>query len=249
MSYAQQVIQTMSLKSNDSIHKTIALAFMAGIYISFGAFLYSLATATSIQPTVAKLFGSLLFTIGLNFVVFFKAQLFTGNNLMFVGILKKEIPFLKLVRNWSFVFFGNFLGALFIVSILTPLISDVEFLSERLIAISKLKTNYSFAIAFVKAILCNILVCLAIFFGIIMKTKLTKIIGIVIPITIFVFMGFEHSIANIFFVPFGLALDSVASKEALTLFLNNLVPVTLGNIVGGFIVSLGITFNKSQSNY
>lgn len=247
MAAIEKIINTMSSKSDDSTSKTLKLSLFAGFFISFGALLYLLATSTSAPMTLSKFIGSLLFTIGLNFVVFFKAQLFTGNNLMFVSIMKKTLLPKKVIRNWVLVYLGNFIGALICAFIISFILGQFESLQQRAIEIAQLKTSYTFTTALLKAMFCNMLVCIAIYFGIVMETKIKKIIGIVIPITIFVFMGFEHSIANMFFIPLGFfnsQIDLVLSSKA---FVSNIVPVTIGNLLGGFVISLAITLLNKKT--
>ena len=194
------LINTMKQKVSDSNLMTIKLGIYAGIYIGFGSLLYSIILTLNGNPNFIKLIGALFFTIGLNFVVFFKAQLFTGNNLMFFTLFKKEISFLDIIRNWIIVYLGNFIGAMVFGMVVFYIFSVVPNLDSTLNKIANLKVSYNFQTAFTKALLCNFLVCMGIYFAIVFEKKKNKIIGIVIPITVFVFFGFEHSIANMFFI-------------------------------------------------
>jgi formate/nitrite transporter len=232
-----KLIDVMKQKVSDSSLQSIKLGIQAGIYIGFGSLLYSITLTFNGNPNFIKLIGALLFTIGLNFVVFFKAQLFTGNNLMTFSLLKKKINLIELLRNWIFVYIGNFIGAIIFGIFVFYIFSFVPGLDIVLNNIANLKVSYSFNTAFTKAIYCNFLVCMGIYFAIIFEKKRNKIIGIVIPITAFVYFGFEHSIANMFFIPTGLFNAELLSPKIPTLFLGNIIPVTLGNIIGGLIFS------------
>jgi formate/nitrite transporter len=229
--------QTMKSKSSDSITTTLKLGIQAGIFISIGAFLYSIMITASGNINLNRFLGALLFTTGLNLVVFLKAQLFTGNNLMFYSLFSKKLPIKSIFRNWLIVYFGNFIGAIIFSIFAFTVLTYLPSVSEKLAEVAKIKVSYDFQSAFLKAIYCNLLVCCAIFFGIILKNTLLRIIGIVIPITAFVYFGFEHSIANMFFIPLGLINTNTHLTQIPIDFINNIIPVTLGNITGGFIFS------------
>ena len=173
------------------------------------------------------------------------AELFTGNNLLVVPLFSHRIKLKRLLRNWSIVYIGNFVGALLLV-FLVYLSGYWKINSSKVgitaINIATAKTNLSFVEAFIRGILCNWLVCLAVWLSLASKEFIGKIFGILFPIMAFVAMGFEHSIANMYFIPLGLLLSNlnplVTSIEVSNLtwssfFINNLLPVTLGNIVGG----------------
>lgn len=221
------------------------LALLAGCFIATGSILYSITTSFAFHPTARQLAGAMLFTTGLFLVIFRKAQLFTGNNLMFLSLFKKQSSIRLILRNWIIVYLGNFIGSILIVSLFYFIFSRFEIIQTRLIAIAELKTSYDFMTAFTKAIFCNILVCLAVFLGVTGPNLKAKILGIFIPITLFVYLDFEHSIANMFFIPMGLSLGGASLQESIPLFLGNIAPVTLGNIVGGLILSLVIARLKN----
>jgi formate/nitrite transporter len=231
--------KSMIAKINEGNLATIKLAFMAGVYISIGATLYGLVTSIE-SANLWRFLGAMLFTIGLILVIFKKAQLFTGNNLMVLNVLFKDSKPKVIIRNWLLVYLGNFLGSIVIAVSLSLIFKNSLPISENLMAIAHKKTSYPFMTSFYKAILCNILVCIAVTFGITLKKTFHKIIGIIIPITLFVFLGFEHSIANMFFIPIGLSFSQATFIESFQLFSMNIIPVTLGNIVGGSIVAYTI---------
>lgn len=230
--------QSLINKSKEAPLKTLHLALMAGVYISIGAIIYILVTAINANEVSFRFIGAMLFSIGLIMVIFFKAQLFTGNNLMFLNLFQKETKTSKILKNWLFVYFGNFIGSMLLVFVMSLIFAKYEGLSSHIAAIAAKKTSYNFATAYTKAIFCNMLVCIAVTLGVCLKSIPQKIIGIIIPITLFVFLGFEHSIANMFFVPLGLLLGDYTLSAGINLFLVNIIPVTLGNISGGLLVSL-----------
>ena len=234
-SYLSQALES---KLKDSTSLTIKRGIQAGAYISLGSIFFATITSLNSEASTLKLIGAASFSIGLILVIFKKAQLFTGNNLMFLVLFFKNSSPAKILKNWSLVYLGNLLGSLLMASIFILICFQFPTLKNHLIAIALKKVNYTYDLAFSKAILCNILVCTAVVFGVCLKSSMMKILGIVIPITIFVFLGFEHSIANMFFIPTGLFLNSSNIVEGVNLFLQNIIPVTLGNILGGFIIAL-----------
>jgi len=241
--------KAMKLKSSNTVIATIKLGILAGIYISFGSLIYSIMLTVDGNANLIKLLGAILFSIGLNFVVFFKAQLFTGNNLMIFSLFTKELNLKKVLRNWLLVYIGNFFGAILFSSFIYFFIKFIPGLTTKLISIASTKVSYDFNTAFLKALYCNFLVCLAIYFGITFEKKINKVIGIIIPITAFVYFGFEHSIANMFFIPLGLFSSPVFGTQIPIQFLENIVPVTLGNIFGGTLFSLTVFFVFTIKKY
>jgi formate transporter len=241
------LVQVLQNKQNDSFGRTFYLALWAGIYVAFGGTLYALVTSFSGNPQFLKAFGALLFCIGLILIVFLKAQLFTGNNLMLAPLMTGESKIQPVIKNWLTVYFGNLLGSLLFVLIMFSIFRNFDFVTAHLARIAEIKTELSFAKAFGKAILCNILVCIAVWFAVIGKTKAKKIIGIIIPISAFVYMGFEHSVANMFLIPLGLIFSETTIQLGTQSFLWNILPVTLGNIVGGLLVSSALILLRNRS--
>lgn len=176
------------------------------------------------------------------------SELFTGNNLIIISVLQKRIKMREMFKNWLFVFWGNFVGASFVAFLVvyghTPdLYSGV--LAEKMVAAGMVRVTQSFLEAFFRGVLCNILVCLAVWSAFAAKNVSGKLLMSFWPVMLFVLCGFEHSIADIYF---GVAAILTASEygiaaEGLNLgsfLLKNLLPVTLGNIVGGAgIVGVG----------
>ncbi len=236
-------------KSNGDPVRAFALAILAGAFIALGAAFFTLVVADgSLSFGLSRLLGGLVFCLGLVLVVVAGAELFTGNNLTVMAFVDGKVSFVGLLKNWSIVYLGNFIGALGILLLIYFsnywLIGSGE-VGTKAILIANSKVNLSWMEAFSRGILCNILVCLAVWLCYAGRSVVDKVVAIIFPITAFVAMGFEHSVANMYFIPAGLAAmteaDLLSPLTAINLeglsvsafLLNNLLPVTLGNIVGG----------------
>ncbi|QDO94710.1 formate/nitrite transporter family protein [Formosa sediminum] len=243
-------------KEGYSISKTLILAFLAGAYVAFGGLLAIIISGGS--PGLAAnnpgftrfLFGA-AFPLGLILVVLVGAELFTGNNAYFIpNILTKRQKCHAMFKNWSLVYLGNFFGAIciaFVVTHLTHLVSSEPYVNT-VYSIAYSKTSHSFFITFIKGIGANWLVCLALWQGIAAKHTIGKIFAIWLPVMAFVTMGFEHSIANMYFIP--LAIFEGADISWSTFILKNLIPATMGNIVGGVLfvgLPYGYLFGKIEA--
>lgn len=229
---ADVTIKVGNTKGKLTAMRTVLLGMFAGIFIALAG-----VAATFGNVYVGKLAGACIFPAGLIMVVIAGSELFTGNNLMFVALLNKKLPFSKLLKNWSLVFLGNFLGAI-LVAILTVYGGILDSISESVISVATAKANLSFAEALFRGILCNFLVCIAVWMSFAADTVQGKAIAIFFPVMLFVLCGFEHSVANMYYIPAGLleAAKTGAVVDGLnigTFLLNNLLPVTLGNIIGG----------------
>ncbi len=178
-------------------------------------------------------------------VVICGAELFTGNILLVKAALQKQIPWWKIGENWLLVICGNLIGAFFFAWLMmqTDLLLP-EKMAANVIGIATVKSGLSFKVAFVRGILCNWLVCLAVFMAVAARDISGKIFACYVPIMAFVASGFEHSVANMYFIPAGILLSAkqMANPSLLcweNFFIANLLPVTLGNIVGGVIFVAG----------
>lgn len=228
--------------------RTLVLSLLAGFYIAFGAQLAIVVTQDSadfLGVGVSRFLGGSVFSLGLMLVVICGAELFTGNILLVKAALQKQIPWWKIGENWLLVLCGNFLGALFFawLMIQTDLLLP-EKVATHVIGIAAAKTELSFSVAFFRGILCNWLVCLAVFMAVAARDVSGKILACYVPIMAFVASGFEHSVANMYFIPAGILLGAKQLSCPAQLcwenfFLVNLLPVTLGNIVGGMVFVAG----------
>jgi formate/nitrite transporter len=238
-------------KANRDVVSAFFLAVQAGSFIAFGAAFYTLAIHDSMLGVgLTKLIGGLTFSLGLILVVIAGADLFTGDTLMVMGCFTGKIKVWQMMRSWLFVFLGNLAGALAIVAMVYfsgHWFNGSTSVGAKALSIANHKVNLTFVQALTSGMLCNILVCLAIWLCYSSRSVTDKILSILFPITAFVAMGFEHSIANMYFIPAGLLLKgnpavvgllNGADLSNLTLWgflFRNLLPVTIGNMVGGAI--------------
>jgi len=239
-------------KTQQSFIRLSILGVFAGVYIGFGAQLATLVThdlAAFVGVGLAKLIGGAVFSVGLMLVVIAGAELFTGNNLIFLSVLDRQIKPRGLLRNWGIVYFANLAGSLLLVLLMYwsgLWKTHGGGVGATAVGIANAKVNLTFLEAFARAILCNWLVCLAVWMAASARTVVGKIFAIFFPIMAFVASGFEHSIANMYFIPMGLALKGQGLAEATAnltvggMIVKNLIPVTIGNIVGGafFVATL-----------
>ena len=244
------------VKGNRDFFSTFTLAMMAGVFIALGAvfFTYVIHDST-LSAGLTKLIGGFVFSLGLILVIITGTELFTGNNLIVMAVVSRKITLGQLLNNWGIVFTGNFVGSLIVVFLilLTGMwTAGNASVGVTALAIADAKVNLTFWQALSKGILCNILVCLAVYLCFSGRSVTDKILAILFPITAFVALGFEHSVANMYFIPAGLLLKNspevlaaaqdmlggVPDLSNLTMYgflVDNLLPVTLGNIIGGTI--------------
>jgi formate transporter len=235
---------------------TFALAILAGAFIAIGAELYTLVvTGSPLGFGMTKAAGGLAFCIGLILVVIAGAELFTGNNLILMAWFSGKATVLQVLRNWVIVYVGNLIGSL-ATALLMHYTGQWAFsgygVGATALNIANAKVNITFAQGLARGVMCNALVCLAVWLCMSGRTTTDKILAILFPIMAFVASGFEHSVANMYFIPMGILLNgnaevmAVAGKAASDLtnlnflgLLRNLLPVTIGNIFGGgFMVAV-----------
>jgi len=235
-------------KANLSWDKLLILGFLAGAFIAFGGFLAIIVGkgVPNLDPGLQKLLFGGVFPVGLMLVVIAGAELFTGNTACVIpAVMSGKARWSGLLRNWVLAYIGNLAGSIFVayfLAYLTGVFNDAPYLGAVVtIAANKVKPDI-FLQLFLKGIGCNWLVCLAVWIGISSDDITGKILGIWWPIMAFVTLGLEHSIANMFFIPLGIfyranmimaGLPDVPVVTWGQFFITNLVPVTLGNIIGG----------------
>ncbi|MFO7151875.1 MAG: formate/nitrite transporter family protein [Bacillota bacterium] len=223
-------------KAGLTFPQMLLLGIMAGVYIGFGGFasITIMQTLKNIDVGLMKFAGAMVFPVGLMMVVICGAELFTGNNLMVFSLLKREIGPAGLLRNWITVYSANFVGSV----LLAALIASGGYLQgsvqEMAISVGQSKIFSSFTVPLVRGILCNILVVLAIMMATASQDIVSKIFSCWFPIMLFVLSGYEHSVANMFFLP--LAKFSGLNVTWGEIFARNLIPVTLGNLIGGAVI-------------
>jgi len=245
-------------KANLDFINTFTLGILAGAFIALGAELATVVyTDTGMGYGPSRLLMGMSFALGLILVVVAGAELFTGNTLIIMAWAGAKVTTLQLLRNWAIVYLGNLVGS--IGTVLFVYYGKVWSFGGNKVGVTALsiangKVNLDFWQALALGILCNALVCLAVWLCFSARSTTDKILSIVPPITAFVASGFEHSIANMYFIPLGVLLKNqpqvveAAAKAAggaapnlanltwLGFVLNNLIPVTLGNIIGGAVL-------------
>ncbi len=225
----------------------IALGVLAGGFIGLGALYFTLVTSdATLSFAVSRVLGGVAFSLGLILVVVAGAELFTGNNLLVMAWASRRLSTNELLRNWLVVFFANFAGALGLVG-LVYLSNHWQMnggaVGIQAVKIAAAKAALPFAEAFFKGLLCNILVCLAIWLALAGRSIVDRLCAIVFPISAFVAAGFEHSIANMYFFPLalllkaaGVALPPGGDATTVGAMFANLGPVIAGNIFGGSVL-------------
>lgn len=254
---AANYIATGKAKVNTPIPKMILLGIFAGIFIGVGG-ISSTTVAVSIPlASVGKFVGACVFPGGLTMVLIAGSELFTGNCLLTIPLLQKEISFGGMLKNWVFVYIGNLIGSLLLAAgvVYSHQISLFNNgLAVSVISTAATKCSMPFSDALIKGILCNFLVCIAVWISFAAKDVVSKIVGLFFPIMMFVLCGFEHSIADMYYIGAGLFAKTIpayaqAAQEAgvdmtnLTVanyFGANLLPVTIGNIIGGAVLVGGV---------
>lgn len=223
------------------------LGIVAGAFIGLGALYFVLVTSdASLGFAASRLLGGLVFSLGLVLVIIAGAELFTGNNLLAMAWCDCKISTWEVLRNWLIVCCANFIGAAGL-AILVFLSGHTEMnhglVAEKYLQIAVAKVEMPFWSAFFKGMLCNVLVCMAVWMALAGRSVMDKVIAIVFPISAFVAAGFEHSIANMYLIPMGMMLQGSASQAITWLgFFHNLVPVILGNLVGGSVL-VGVVYH------
>jgi formate/nitrite transporter len=235
---AQSVCEVGSAKGKLSIMQMLVLGIFAGAFIAFGA-QGAITVAQSlgkIDIGLQKFAFAAVFPVGLMLVVLCGAELFTGNNLMTLGCLNSHYSWKNIAKNWFFVYIANFIGSIIVAimvsqSGLMPADSDI---AKFAMGIATKKVQLSFMVALNRAILCNVIVVLAVWMATGAKDVISKIFACWFPIMLFVISGYEHSVANMFFIPLGMFLGADVTWGQF--LVNNLVPVTIGNLIGGAII-------------
>ena len=252
-----QQLETVALKKiSYPWLKSFVLAILGGAFIAFGGLLCSIvgAGATGAPYGLIRLLMGIVFSLGLILVVISGAELFTGSTIVSVAVVNKKANLFQLIKNWSTVYLGNFVGAIIIV--LLVFFGKQYTFGNGVVGINFLNTamskiHHTFGETVSLGILCNLLVCLAIWLSYSTKTISGKIMAIIFPVTAFVAAGFEHSVANMFFIPMAWIIKNfdssftaninLADLTVNSFLLKNLLPSTIGNIIGGMAVWL--TFN------
>jgi formate/nitrite transporter len=232
---AQLVEQVGVTKVALPAYKMLILAFLAGVFIAFGATFYIfVVTGSELGFGPTRLLGGLAFSMGLVLIVVGGAELFTGNALITMAWADRKVSTPQLLANWFLVYLGNMAGAVMAAfavhwsGVLAMANGDV---ASTAISIARAKVTLPYDQALMRGVLCNVLVCLAVWLCFAARTVPGKVFAIALPIAAFVTLGFEHSVANMFSIPLGM----LAGADDVTVagLIHNLVPVTVGNVIGG----------------
>ena len=243
---AERVETLGVVKARLPLLSMIMLGILAGAFIGLGALYFVLITADpSLSPSIAKILGGVAFSLGLILVVVAGAELFTGNNLQVMAWADRKLSTFELLRSWAIICCSNFIGAIGLAILVIfsghPQLND-GLIAENYLKIAATKCALPFVTAFFRGVLCNILVCLAVWMALAGRSVIDKTVAILFPISAFVAAGFEHSVANMFLIPMGILLKlsgqytSQFNSISWSGFLHNMIPVILGNIVGGSLL-------------
>lgn len=230
-------------KATAAIFELFVFGILAGIYIAFGANVaIAVLSGGTLDAGFARFLAGSVFSVGLMLVLIPGSELFTGNILMTIGFIYRKYPFIKVLRNWLVVYLGNLFGAILISwlvldSGLLGHVGSLNPMGDIAVKIAEAKLQLGFKEALFRGILCNMLVCLAVIMCIASRTVEGKILGIYFPIMTFVASGYEHSVANMYFLPIGLMMKGQFLTNFFVIF-RNLIPVTIGNIIGGLLIVL-----------
>ena len=241
-------------KSKMAFWKCFVSAMLAGAFIGFGATYFMVFLGDSSMPFAAqRMVGGICFCLGLVLVLCCGAELFTGNMLMVTSLASKKITFGGMLRNWAIVWVGNLVGSLVAVALIYW--AGVGGMNggnvgNVMVSVAVGKVTPDWFSLLGKGVMCNIMVCLAVWIGFSARTVADKVLGILLPISFFVAAGFEHCVANMFFLPTGLLMKTmgfgaaVAGVDALNLgsIFYNISAATIGNIIGGTLVALAYWF-------
>jgi len=259
---AQNYIQIGVGKINSSVAKTFVLAILAGAFIAAAGVGSMLASVGTVTPSLGKLLTAMVFPGGLAMVLLAGSELFTGNSLLIIPVLEHQAKFSGLIKNWVVVYIGNLVGGILVAACVSfgGIFNAYSYAAGATVITTALtKVSIPFGEAILRGIMCNFLVCIAVWISFAAKDVTGKIVGIFFPIMLFVVSGFEHSVANMYYIAAGLfslhgkyaafytpnmTTANVSNLTRLTwgnMFIKNLLPVTIGNIIGG-LVFVGIAY-------
>ena len=242
-------------KGNMDLVSMFMLALLAGAFISMGAIFYT-TVVTGITDKVGfgltRAIGGLAFCLGLILVIVAGAELFTGNSLLVMAVASRKLPVSKLLSNWAVVYIGNFIGSIltaYFISLTLQYTAANGAVGATALKIANAKCELGPMAAFTRGIYCNALVCAAVWLSFSCRSTTDRILAILFPISAFVACGFEHCVANMYFIPVGLFIKSSAAPEFwagigktaadysfltwANMMVKNLLPVTVGNVIGG----------------
>lgn len=252
---AEKAVAASIKKADAPASKLFLLAVLAGLFIGVGGMISTTATSGAkdfLPYGIIRLVTGLTFSFGLMMVIIAGSELFTGNLLFIMAYLGKKVSFLSMLRNWGIVYLGNFVGSMFLAVLV--FLGRHQAMGNGLIGlnilnIAEVKTSLGFSQALVLGVLCNFLVCIAVWMSYSARSTTDKVLVVIPPITAFVAAGFEHSVANMYFISVAILVKYFGGSAFFNLIqktpadfphisisnflIGNLLPVTLGNIIGG----------------
>ena len=235
-------------KAKTDVVSALVLSVMAGAFISMGATFMLVVKSDAALPFAAtQLLGGFAFTLGLFLILAAGAELFTGNCLMVMGPLAGRFSWRRLLASWALVLFGNLVGSVLAAGlVLAAGVASANggAVGEAAITVAEGKAALDWGVAFARAVLCNMLVCLAVWVGHAATSVTDKFFSALLPVMAFMAAGFEHCVANMFFLPFALMLQATgtcAGSVDIAGVVSNLTAATLGNLVGG-VVLVGVSY-------
>lgn len=246
---AKNCLEIGKNKTELAAGRMFLLAVLAGMFIALGAVGANTVSCLIENGSAAKIAAGVIFPAGLAMVVIAGGELFTGNCLILLSVLGKRTSPGKMLRNWIIVYLGNFAGAVFVAWGVyaggqTQLFQGA--LMELTIQTAVNKCSHTFLEAMLLGLFCNFLVCIAVWMGFAGKTAVDKIVGLFFPIFLFVASGYEHSVANMYYIPAGIiSAGEMGEEMGLTwsgFLFSNLLPVTIGNIIGGAVFVAAIYY-------
>lgn len=254
--YVETYINASVTKAYMPTPKLLTMGVMAGAFVAIGAASASAASHALTNTGVAKALAGVVFPIGLMMIIFIGGELFTGDNMMLMGALNRRFTYKRMARTLGWVYLSNLLGAV-LIAFLVVNSGQYGYSSNGLgaytIKVAIEKCNGGFVNLFFSGILCNVLVCVAVLMSMAAKDTTGKVFGFLFPIFAFVIGGYEHCVANMYYIPagmmaanneiyvakalelYGITAEKVASINLGNFFVGNLLPVTLGNMVGGML--------------
>lgn len=250
---ADNYIASAQSKTTQVWYKLLILAALAGAYIALAGALATIA-GSGFSGMTSTLIKSAVFPLGLILVVVCGAELFTGNCLLVAPLLSRDIKLKGMLKNWGLAYVGNFIGAVLIAVLVVYSHSGGQPAAEAVVSTAAAKCTASFGHTLLRGILCNMLVCLAVWAAMASKSAAGKILAVYMPIFAFVACGFEHSIANMYYITSGLMSSAEFGIAASGLNFGNgllysLIPSTLGNVIGGALIALAyyaVYFRKGK---
>lgn len=224
-------------KTDQVWYKILILAVLAGTFIALGGAVATIAGA-GFTGTQSALIKGAVFPLGLILVVICGAELFTGNCLLIAPLLNKDIKPVGMLKNWGLAYIGNFIGAIVIALLVIYGGAYNDNATASAVALVAAKSDMNFGVALLKGILCNILVCLAVWAAMSSKSASGKILAVYMPVFAFVVCGFEHSVANMYYIMSAFMTSGASSLNFGYAILNGLLAPTIGNIIGGGLIAV-----------